>query len=105
MVKRSRQASVVTHAAKRKSARKADRSRASEQTITRIRRDSIDGTTKEPVEMKDNAVEAALASGEHSGLLEDYFGTFQYAELRRLCQETGTREVRGGERVLILPGI
>ena len=59
----------------------------------------------EPIEMKDTKVEEALASGEHSGLLEDYFGPAQYAELRRMMQDVQTRSVRGGERVLILPGI
>jgi pimeloyl-ACP methyl ester carboxylesterase len=55
--------------------------------------------------MKDREVEAALAAGESSGLLEDYFGSAQYAELRRLSQEAALSAVRGGERVLILHGI
>src|SRR5262245_143824 len=57
------------------------------------------------VDMKDGGVEAALKSGEHSGLLEDYFGPAQYAGLKRLSQQAAQRGVRGGERVLILPGI
>ncbi|HUP48212.1 MAG TPA: CHAT domain-containing protein [Thermoanaerobaculia bacterium] len=54
-----------------------------------------------------NAEEAqrALRTGEHAALLEDYFGPEQYAEMRRLAQEASTRRVRGGPRVLILPGI
>src|SRR5262244_647279 len=59
----------------------------------------------QPVDMKDSEVEAALKSGEHSGLLEDYFGPAQYAELKRLSQDAAQRRIRGGERVLILPGI
>src|ERR1700754_385800 len=61
--------------------------------------------TQEPVNIKDNVVEDALRSGEHSGVLEDYFGPAQYAELKRLSQDAAQRRVRGGERVLILPGI
>jgi hypothetical protein len=60
---------------------------------------------REPIELKDREVEAALLAGEDSGLLEDYFGPAQYAELRRLARDAATRSVRGGERVLILPGI
>lgn len=58
-----------------------------------------------PFAMPDAEVEAALASGDQSGLLEDLFGPAQYAELRRLAQEAATRSVRGGDRLLILPGI
>src|SRR5262245_43566424 len=59
----------------------------------------------EPTALKDDFVERSLASGEHAGLLEDYFGPAQYAELKRLTQEAQLRGVRAGERVLILPGI
>jgi len=59
----------------------------------------------EPIALKDDFVERSLASGEHGGLLEDYFGPAQYAELKRLTQEAQLRGVRAGERVLILPGI
>jgi len=37
--------------------------------------------------------------------LEDYFGAAQYAELKQLAREASARGVRGGDRVLILPGI
>ncbi len=50
-------------------------------------------------------LERALRTGEHVGLLEDYFGDAAYRELRQLAQEAATRGVRGGPRVLILPGI
>ena len=55
--------------------------------------------------MKDSVVEAALRSGEHSGMLEDYFGPAQYAELKQLAQDAAQRGTRGGDRVFILPGI
>ena len=55
--------------------------------------------------LNDQGVEAALSSGEHSGMLEDYFGEEAYHELRRLAQEASSRSVRGGPRVLIIPGI
>jgi len=50
-------------------------------------------------------IETALLTGEYDGLLQDYFGAEQYATLRHLAQEAKTRSVRGGPRVLILPGI
>jgi pimeloyl-ACP methyl ester carboxylesterase len=56
-------------------------------------------------ELKDEAVEHALRTGEHQGLLEDYFGADEYRELRDLSREVASRGVRGGPRVLILPGI
>jgi pimeloyl-ACP methyl ester carboxylesterase len=70
-----------------------------------VRRAAAAGAESLPFSLSDQAVEAALASGEQSGLLEDYFGAAQYAELRRLAQEAATRTVRGRDRVLILPGI
>jgi CHAT domain-containing protein/pimeloyl-ACP methyl ester carboxylesterase len=56
-------------------------------------------------ELRNEAVEQALQTGEHAGLLEDYFGPEGYAELRQLTREAASRSVRGGPRVLILPGI
>ncbi len=55
--------------------------------------------------LNDQVVEKYLASGEHSGMLEDYFGEEAYRELRRLAREASSRSVRGGPRVLIIPGI
>jgi CHAT domain-containing protein len=55
--------------------------------------------------LRDHDVEAALGTGDFGGILEDYFGEAQYAELRQLAREASTRAVRGGPRVLILPGI
>jgi CHAT domain-containing protein len=55
--------------------------------------------------LRDHEVEAALETGDFAGILEDYFGETQYAELRQLAREASTRGVRGGPRVIILPGI
>jgi hypothetical protein len=56
-------------------------------------------------ELSNDAIETALKTGEHAGLLEDYFGPDEYAELRQLSREAAARSVRGGPRVLILPGL
>ena len=50
-------------------------------------------------------LERALLTGESRGLLEDYFGPEAYQQLRDLSRDAATRPVRGGPRVLILPGI
>jgi pimeloyl-ACP methyl ester carboxylesterase len=50
-------------------------------------------------------LERYLLTGEARGSLEDYFGPDAYAQLRDLARDASTRSVRGGERVLILPGI
>lgn len=55
--------------------------------------------------LSDEEIERSLLTGENSGVLEDLFGTAQYQELRRLTQAAERRSVRGGDRVLILPGI
>ena len=38
-------------------------------------------------ELRDEVVERALRTGEHPGLLEDYFGPEKYAELRQLARD------------------
>jgi CHAT domain-containing protein/pimeloyl-ACP methyl ester carboxylesterase len=92
-----------------KKRRKAASRRSVQSGNERFRSDdatqAISATQRQPIELKDEFVEQALASGEHAGLLEDYFGQAQYAELKRLAQEAGLRRARSGERVLILPGI
>ena len=50
-------------------------------------------------------LERALLTGESRGVLEDYFGPDNYNRLRDLARDASTRPVRGGPRVLILPGI
>lgn len=56
-------------------------------------------------QLKDEVVESALQTGEFGGLLEDYFGAEEYAELRQMAREAAARGTRGGPVVLILPGI
>src|SRR5689334_18682390 len=55
--------------------------------------------------MRPEEIERALLTGESRGLLEDYFGPQSYGPLRDLARDASTRSVRGGPRVLILPGI
>jgi pimeloyl-ACP methyl ester carboxylesterase len=66
---------------------------------------AVDSEGHSEFELENEAVEAALQTGEHAGLLEDYFGPEHYAELRQLAREASTRSMRGAPRVLILPGI
>ena len=56
-------------------------------------------------ELSDEEVERALQTGAYSGLLEDYFGPELYTDLRQLKRDAAARSVRGGPRVLVLPGI
>lgn len=49
-------------------------------------------------------VESALVTGDQAGILEDYFGAEAYRELCDLARDA-SRVRRGGQRVLILPGI
>lgn len=54
---------------------------------------------------QDDLVEKALVSGDRRDLLETYFGEELYEELRVLTMRARTARVRGGPRVLLLPGI
>jgi pimeloyl-ACP methyl ester carboxylesterase len=56
-------------------------------------------------ELPAETIERALLTGESSSVLEDYFGQENYSQLRDLAREASTRSLRGGPRVLILPGI
>ncbi|HUF56767.1 MAG TPA: CHAT domain-containing protein [Thermohalobaculum sp.] len=58
-----------------------------------------------PFSLSDDEVERALRESSDAGLLEDYFGPAQTAELQRLAQQANRRSVRGKPKVLILPGI
>lgn len=58
-----------------------------------------------PFSLSDIDFESSLLTGEQAGPLEDYFGQVEYEEVRRLAQQAASRSVRGGDRVLILPGI
>jgi pimeloyl-ACP methyl ester carboxylesterase len=55
--------------------------------------------------LRNETLERALLTGDSRGLLEDYFGPDSYSQLRDLARDASTRSVRGGPRVLILPGI
>ena len=63
------------------------------------------GGLRTPFSLKDSEVERALRTGEQAGPLEDLFGVAAQAELRALAREAETASLRGGDRVLILPGI
>ncbi len=55
--------------------------------------------------LNDAAIERDLISGENRDLLEAYFGEDALEDLRALALRAQTARVRGGPRVLILPGI
>src|SRR5687767_82885 len=55
-------------------------------------------------DLDNKEIEQALKTGDYQGLLEDYFGPENYAELRQLAREADSRAMRGGPKVLILPG-
>lgn len=59
---------------------------------------------KESTHLNEISAIRSLRSGDHEGVLEDYFGADQYAELIELAKEDDTR-AKKGPRVLILPGI
>lgn len=57
-------------------------------------------------QLSDDAIEAALVSGDLAGVLEIHFGEEKYRELVELARRGGGRSLaRGGPRVWILPGI
>ncbi len=58
-----------------------------------------------PFQFPAGQLERDLATGSSPGLLQDYFGPESYSELRDLARNAAARSVRGGPRVLILPGI
>ncbi|MGB0909943.1 MAG: CHAT domain-containing protein [Nitrospirales bacterium] len=55
--------------------------------------------------IQDEEIERILITGSHEGLLEEYLGQSDYEELRELARQSSRRSVRGGTRVLLLPGI
>ena len=66
---------------------------------------TVSDPTPSAFRLSGEEIERALLTGEHSGVLQDYFGDTGYAELRELTREASTRSVRGGPRVYVLPGI
>ncbi|HEY7760642.1 MAG TPA: CHAT domain-containing protein [Burkholderiales bacterium] len=55
--------------------------------------------------MDNDEIERALRTGQDAGVLEDYFGPRDYAELRELAQQGAAKRAAAGPKVLILPGI
>ncbi len=66
---------------------------------------STTGTATPIVGLHDDEVLRQLRSGENEAVLRGNFGDAEYRELRRLARAVAARRVRGGPRVLILPGI
>jgi pimeloyl-ACP methyl ester carboxylesterase len=58
-----------------------------------------------PFKMKPEEIESALVTGQYADLLKRYFGEQEYEQLQALARDSSARSVRGGPRVLILPGI
>jgi pimeloyl-ACP methyl ester carboxylesterase len=56
-------------------------------------------------QLQDGELEKALLSGDHAEILEQYIGEPEYEELKQLAMDAYRTDVRGGPRVLILPGI
>jgi pimeloyl-ACP methyl ester carboxylesterase len=90
-------------APRRKSRAKSTRSRRSE-SASQPAEQKTEGR-RSGFALQDDRVEDALISGEHRDLLEDYFGEDLYEELRGLATRSRRAQVRGGPRVLVLPGI
>jgi pimeloyl-ACP methyl ester carboxylesterase len=55
--------------------------------------------------IQDAELEKALLSGDHAEILEPYIGEAEYEALRQMAMDAHRADVRGGPRVLILPGI
>src|SRR5215217_3923065 len=81
------------------------RRKSARRRVAKIPKRAVPSVPQSGFGMSDDAIQRALRSGESRGMLEDYFGPAQYAELRDLARDAATRSVRGGPRVLILPGI
>jgi len=73
--------------------------------VTRVNRQAATNVPASGARWSNAEIERALLTGEDAGVLEDYFGTQDYAELRQLAQRATSRRARGGAKVLILPGI
>lgn len=83
-----------------KSRSQSSRSRTTTDPSSRKDRERASGYA-----LQDHRVEEALITGDYRDLLEDYFGEEYYEELRALATRARRMQVRGGPRVLLLPGI
>ena len=63
------------------------------------------GASRRAYRLRDDHIESSLLTGKDAELLEPYFGEAGYEEIRDLARQAAARSVRGGPRVLILPGI
>ena len=93
---------TIKRTAKPKTAISTSRSVA--QTSADTRR-AVANNPSAPFKMRPQEVESALVTGQHADLLKRYFGEQEYAELQALARDASARSVRGGPRVLVLPGI
>ena len=57
------------------------------------------------IQLPNDVLERSLLTGENARLLEEYLGEADYDDFQRLAREAEKRSVRGGPRLLILPGI
>lgn len=73
-------------------------------TRERVAKKTTTSSASTPLHHSDE-IERALLTGESRGLLEDQFGPENYSQLQDLARAASARSVRGGPRVLILPGI
>jgi pimeloyl-ACP methyl ester carboxylesterase len=88
-----------------KSSRKAVSAAGSTAGVTASAQSLVSANPSAPFEMQPEEVESALVTGQHADLLKRYFGDRQYAELVSLARDASARSIRGGHRVLIVPGI
>ena len=93
--KRSKKAS-----SKRRTKKRSSKKSTSSRTPARVTPTQYSG-----FQVDDSEIERLLKTGEYQGVLEAYFGETEYAELVELARRAGQRSVRGGPRVLLLPGI
>lgn len=92
-------------ASKRKHTKRAARRGGRGTTRREEVQSSAEAEASDPFQLRDDQIEHLLVTGEERGLLEEYFGEAEYAALQALARESARRGVRGGPRVLILPGI
>ncbi|MBI1313318.1 CHAT domain-containing protein [bacterium] len=94
-------------AKKRATRQRASQTQTRRKSATRKTVQSLDMPPRERTAWTLNAddVETRLLSYERSPLLEELFGEESLRELQELARQATSRNVRGGTRVLILPGI
>jgi pimeloyl-ACP methyl ester carboxylesterase len=93
--------------ARKKTTRKAAprRTRATTSGATAAAAPALPAGAAAAFVMDNDEIERALRTGQDAGVLEDYFGPRDYAELRELAQQSAAKRAAAGPKVLILPGI